>query len=318
MNFLLGLKEEKEINNCEDSFAAFFQHNTLMNNNFQGFEFENSTISENSEDFIYNSSSSMMRSGPEIFDSFNRFSPDHTEISEKTLEENPINIENFFGFMEKQSEKKFERNNFNSYLIDNNIIHNNNNNNKKNSLTAINFNINYAQASICKSNTINDLIKEKDLDQSPKSTTSTVNTASNLNSIFKVSRGNVFECKEEKCGKTFSRHLLLEKHYRSHKCQNSSTKEITKEFKCNFNGCVKTYKSKENLVLHFKNIHENMKPYSCKFCDSRFSHRNGKLYHEKRFHSSEAAPTASNLCNSYSSSNNIVNKFNKSKNVNNC
>jgi hypothetical protein len=46
-------------------------------------------------------------------------------------------------------------------------------------------------------------------------------------------------------------------------------------FKCEVKGCEKVYKSKENLTLHLKNIHLNLKPYKCRFCSSTFSHRNG-------------------------------------------
>lgn len=51
-----------------------------------------------------------------------------------------------------------------------------------------------------------------------------------------------------------------------------------KNFPCEYEGCIKSYKSKENLNLHVRNIHLNEKPYSCEFCDSLFSHRNGKIY----------------------------------------
>jgi hypothetical protein len=57
-----------------------------------------------------------------------------------------------------------------------------------------------------------------------------------------------------------------------------------KTFDCPVKGCAKVYKSKENLTLHYKNIHLKEKPYSCKFCEAVFSHRNGKTYHERRFH----------------------------------
>lgn len=51
----------------------------------------------------------------------------------------------------------------------------------------------------------------------------------------------------------------------------------SKYFPCTFEGCEKVYKSKENLTLHYKNIHLKEKPYSCKFCSSLFSHRNGNF-----------------------------------------
>lgn len=56
-------------------------------------------------------------------------------------------------------------------------------------------------------------------------------------------------------------------------------------FRCSL--CIKSYKSKENLILHKSNIHMNFKPYKCSKCSKRFSHRNGKLYHESTFHSEE-------------------------------
>lgn len=56
----------------------------------------------------------------------------------------------------------------------------------------------------------------------------------------------------------------------------SSKNKLVKSFPCSFFGCNKIYKSKENLILHFKNIHLKQKPYSCRFCKSLFSHRNGK------------------------------------------
>ncbi len=52
-------------------------------------------------------------------------------------------------------------------------------------------------------------------------------------------------------------------------------------FNCN---CGKKYTTKENLVFHIMNKHDNQKPFKCKFCEVKFSHRNGQTYHERRFH----------------------------------
>lgn len=48
-----------------------------------------------------------------------------------------------------------------------------------------------------------------------------------------------------------------------------------KKFTCKIENCKKSYKSKENLILHYKNIHLKEKPYSCQYCPATFSHRNG-------------------------------------------
>jgi uncharacterized Zn-finger protein len=64
-----------------------------------------------------------------------------------------------------------------------------------------------------------------------------------------------------------------------------------KIYKCHYTGCIKVYKSKENMTLHYKNIHLKLKPYKCRFCDCTFSHRNGnfktylgRTYHERKLH----------------------------------
>ena len=63
-----------------------------------------------------------------------------------------------------------------------------------------------------------------------------------------------------------------------------SEKLPKKSFSCDIDNCLKTYKSRENLNLHVKNIHHKIKPYNCRFCEASFSHRNGKTYHERKFH----------------------------------
>jgi hypothetical protein len=57
----------------------------------------------------------------------------------------------------------------------------------------------------------------------------------------------------------------------------SNNSRGNKNFTCTFENCEKVYKSKENLTLHYKNIHLKEKPYSCSYCGSQFSHRNGIL-----------------------------------------
>jgi hypothetical protein len=53
---------------------------------------------------------------------------------------------------------------------------------------------------------------------------------------------------------------------------------------CFFKGCIKKYKSRENLYFHIQNVHFKKKPFKCKFCGKTFSHRNGYNYHLKHIH----------------------------------
>jgi hypothetical protein len=78
-----------------------------------------------------------------------------------------------------------------------------------------------------------------------------------------------FSCEYDNCHKIFKFKWILDRHYLSHK--------PTKQFKCTYEDCYKSYKSKENLTLHIKNIHLKEKPYSCRYCSSVFSHRNGNI-----------------------------------------
>ena len=55
-------------------------------------------------------------------------------------------------------------------------------------------------------------------------------------------------------------------------------------FKCPFSQCLKFYHSNENLMIHIKNKHLNIKPFKCSFCNFSYSHRYGKIYHERAYH----------------------------------
>jgi len=57
-----------------------------------------------------------------------------------------------------------------------------------------------------------------------------------------------------------------------------NSKKIEKRFVCNNNNCKKEYKSKENLILHIKNKHHGEKPYFCKYCGKKYSHRSGNNF----------------------------------------
>lgn len=86
---------------------------------------------------------------------------------------------------------------------------------------------------------------------------------------------------------------LLQREMENRECHvNSKRPRIeAKLYRCNYEGCGKSYKSKENLTLHVQNKHYGHKPYQCRYCEARFSHRNGihnlilgKTYHERKNH----------------------------------
>ena len=48
--------------------------------------------------------------------------------------------------------------------------------------------------------------------------------------------------------------------------------------------CLKIYKSKENVLIHYKNIHSCKKAYKCEYCNNSYCYRNGKIYHVRKNH----------------------------------
>ncbi len=87
---------------------------------------------------------------------------------------------------------------------------------------------------------------------------------------------NTYFCPVDRCNKRFKNNSKYLKHISTHYCE--------RLFKCEYEGCSKLYKSKENLTIHVKNKHLLIKPYKYRYCESLFSHRNGKIYHERRMH----------------------------------
>lgn len=102
---------------------------------------------------------------------------------------------------------------------------------------------------------------------------------SHKNSTLAVSKHEevrVYTCNISACQRVYKSKCRLDKHVASHFYETF--------FKCYYSNCSKIYRSKENLILHIKNKHLGLKPYGCSFCVKKFSHRNGKLYHERKMH----------------------------------
>ena len=77
---------------------------------------------------------------------------------------------------------------------------------------------------------------------------------------------------------------IFKKNKKEEKTTVQNTTSKSQSYKCFYENCLKEYKSKENLRLHILNFHQKSKPYSCKYCGEPFSHRNGKIYHERNKH----------------------------------
>lgn len=54
-----------------------------------------------------------------------------------------------------------------------------------------------------------------------------------------------------------------------------------KLYECSF--CDRQFRVKKSLIQH-QNIHENIKPYNCQYCEETFFNNQAKLHHERRIH----------------------------------
>ena len=74
----------------------------------------------------------------------------------------------------------------------------------------------------------------------------------------------LFQCKYGGgCHKITANLSKFMDHMRSH------TKE--RPFECHFDGCTKSFSQKTNVKQHIKEVHENVKPFKCTYCDKAFS-----------------------------------------------
>jgi hypothetical protein len=126
-------------------------------------------------------------------------------------------------------------------------------------------------------NKLNDADLKFDLQTKPQAEYSNLIITKEMN--FQIIN-NKITCNFGKCGKTFKNKIKFEKHSQKHQIS-------ALNFKCTAENCGKVYKTKENLTLHIKNKHLKVKPYKCKYCKHLFSHRNGRIYHERKSHKEE-------------------------------
>ncbi len=103
-----------------------------------------------------------------------------------------------------------------------------------------------------------------------------INKTNNHNQGSSNMNNSKYLCYYSDCYKEYKTKYNLRRHILSHHG------EVF--YKCWYEGCDKRYKIKENLDLHNKNFHIKEKPFKCEYCQKNFSHRNGKLFHEKKKH----------------------------------
>ena len=84
---------------------------------------------------------------------------------------------------------------------------------------------------------------------------------------------NQLFCEYNGCGKYFKDKRTYNRHIKRH----------TKPYKCNVNGCLRTFGSKWDLKIH-KRIHENQKIEVCSYCGIKFVDPNTLRRHIQSYH----------------------------------
>ena len=69
----------------------------------------------------------------------------------------------------------------------------------------------------------------------------------------------------------------INRHQKKHKRVDSGEKP----YKCDYNGCDKSFKQKSHLTVH-KRTHSGEKPFKCNKCKKGFTQSNNRNRHQKK------------------------------------
>lgn len=252
-NFKLG-------NEFITSIQSFLQGNSLLSypylsqptflfvfNN----EFKNYSISNN----FLNSNSTLQSS----LNSYNN----RSNALQMELNQQIQNLSNFSSYVDKVFNQLYlSLSNISSTSNDQRISSEKSDRNTDNTISQSQFQIN---PNLCRKQTTKEPLNQENKTQELNPFDNASNTSSKNIQARKKLKIKKFVCQYQDCGKKFEYKWILDRHTNSHFC--------FRLFKCQC--CEKSYKSKENLSLHFKNKHLGLKPYPCDFCGAKFSHRNG-------------------------------------------
>ncbi|KAG6529978.1 hypothetical protein ZIOFF_012195 [Zingiber officinale] len=74
----------------------------------------------------------------------------------------------------------------------------------------------------------------------------------------------------------------LKKNIKRHEHMHEAS-EVTERTKCNFEGCERTFSNVSNLRQHIKAVHQNLRPFACRFskCGKKFPYKHVRDNHEK-------------------------------------
>ena len=107
--------------------------------------------------------------------------------------------------------------------------------------------------------------------------------------------GQTFVCGVTDCTFTTLKWSLLKAHkLESHPVvkrslveARDSVEDEAKSFKCTVDGCQKTFSRKSAVAVHVKTVHQDLRPFECRLCQSKFGHKHLLNRHLQRIHAEE-------------------------------